>query len=117
MNRDVDHERHLVGIAALSCGLAAKKDGRIIPGAAVEALNVFSDRRAWAGGVDVDGRAVSLPDEAAQELADCRSYLIWLAQSVLDGAIEGDAVAAETYKRSMAALAHVLQAWTALITV
>ena len=114
VNRDRAHERHLVAIAAMSEEFASIKDRRLVVSPSIDALNAFADQRAHAGGVIIEGRPVPLVVEAAEELADARSYLVWRAQSVLDAAIGGEPVAVEAYGRAMGSLAGVLAAWTAL---
>lgn len=114
--RDPDHERHIVGVAALAGGHARIDGGNVIVLPVIEALNEFSDARAWPGEVRED-RRVPLVTEAAQEFADARSYLVWRAQLVLDDALAGDPEASEEYKRAMEALTHLLSAWVALMRV
>jgi len=117
VNRDIELEREIIGTAALSIGQARRVDGRIEVNASIGALNAFADRRAWPGDVIVEGRPVPLLQEAAEELADARSYLLWIIQGSLDAAEAGDdADANERYGRAMRALAYVLQAWRALMT-
>lgn len=114
--RDPEHERHVVSIAALAGGHARIENGNVVVLPVVEALNEFSDARAWPGEVQED-RRVPLITEAAQEFADARSYLVWRAQLVLDDARDGDPEASEEYKRAMEALTHLLSAWVALMRV
>lgn len=116
MKRDVEHERHLVTVAALSVGLASG-DGvggyDVLP--VVESLNQWAERRAWPGDVVLPPeRETPLDVEAAEELADLRSYLVWWVQSNLDGALAGDAEASCEYERGMRALAGTLVVWAAL---
>ena len=116
MNRDVELERRLTGVVALAVGLAHRTDEGVVFQPSVEALTVFADARAWPGEVVIEGRDRSLVTEAAEELADCRSYLLWIAQSVLVRAEAGDANASDEYGRAMRALGLVLQAWQALVS-
>lgn len=116
MKRDPQLERELVGIAALAIGQAHRVENRIEVDPPIAALNAFSDRRAWPGDVIIEGRPVPLIQEAAEELADARSYLLWIIQDALDDAEAGDGDASEAYGRAMRALAFILQAWRALMT-
>lgn len=113
VRRDPAHETHLVETAALAVGLArTDTEGLVHLDASAQNLNQMALRRALPGGVRTRGR--SLPEEALEELADCRSYLVWHIQLFLDRAIEGDTAAAYEYQRGMRALAEVLQANHAL---
>lgn len=115
VKRNVELERRLVGIAAMSIGQAKRvAPGEIEVYPIVESLNRMSEARAWPGNVPVTERPVPLASEAMEELADLRSYLAWLAQSVLAGATAGDGDASDQYGRAMRALALTVAAWAAL---
>lgn len=113
MRRDTEMERQLVAIAAQSIGQAQVKDGAVEVSPLIEALNRMADERAWPGDVKL-ARPVPLLAEAAEELADLRSYLVWHAQANYDATVAGDGDAADEYGRAMRALALTLEAWAAL---
>lgn len=117
MRRDLELERDLIATVALSIGQARRIDGAIEVDAQVAALNSYAEARAWPGDVIVEDRPVPLFQEAAEELADARSYLLWIIQDSLPAAEAGDGDASERYGRAMSALAHILGAWAALTTV
>lgn len=114
VNRDVELERRLTSVVALAVGLAHTTDNGVVVQPVVDSLTAFAEQRAWPGEIVIDGRDRSLMVEAAEELADCRSYLLWIAQTVLDRAEAGDANASDEYGRAMRALGLVLEAWQAL---
>lgn len=114
MKRNLDRERELVSVAAQSIGHAQVREGRVEVSPLVEALNRLADERAWPGDVEVAGRKTPLLAEAAEELADLRSYLVWHAQAHYDATLAGDGDAADEYGRAMRALALTLEAWAAL---
>ena len=116
MRRDVAFERDVIATAALSIGQARVGDGGTVVDPVVDALNAYSEARAWPGEVVIDGRPVPLVTEVAQELADARSYLLWIIQCELPAAEAGDSDASEAYGRAMRSLAIVLEAWKALVT-
>ena len=114
MNRDIEHERHIVGVAARAAGFASLENGQVVVWPAIAELNALSDARAHPGEVVLEGRPVRLLDEVAEELADARSYLVWEIQSVLDEALAGDPAALAAYGTALTALTHLLAAWSAL---
>lgn len=74
-------------------------------------IDEYADHRAWPGGV----RLELDPDvEAAEELADCRSYLLWGLVPLAERFEAGDPDAAELYARRLRALSYVIRAWHAL---
>jgi len=102
MDRDRGLEGDLTTVAAQSAG----RDGR--------GLSLFADRRAEPGPVRMDGR--DLMHEAAEELADCRNYLVWRAQEMYPGFLAGDAQACGEYDRAMRTLAAVVVAFDEMHT-
>jgi hypothetical protein len=115
MDRNVHLERELVAVAAASEGLATWADGEVRVDPVVDRLNELSEQRAWPGGVKVGPeRPVPLVEEAMEELADLRSYLVWQAQTLRDAALAGDSEACDQYARIMRALAATVAAWVAL---
>lgn len=117
MKRDLELEHELIEAVALSIGQARRVDGVIDVDPQVSALNSYAETRAWPGDVIVIDRPVPLFQEAAEELADARSYLLWIIQDCLAAAEAGDGDASERYGRAMRALSHILEAWSALTTV
>jgi hypothetical protein len=114
MKRDPQLERELVAIAAASEGLASWNGGELRVDPIVERLNAVADERAWPGGVEVEARPVPLIEEAKEEIADLRSYLVWKAQSLREQVGTGDSEACDEYARVMRALAATVAAWAAL---
>jgi hypothetical protein len=114
MKRDVDQERELVAIAAASEGLATWSEGQLRVDPVIEKLNRLSEDRAWPGGVEVEGREQPLLQEAQEEIADLRSYLVWQAQDLRERVLAQDSEACDEYARVMRALAATTAAWAAL---
>jgi hypothetical protein len=114
MERDPQAERQLVALAAASEGLAEMVDGELVVDPIVEDLNAFADDRAHPGGVKLRERSGdrSLIEEAAEEIADLRSYLVWKALEMDRAA--GDQERPEDWIRIMTALGHCVSAWAAL---
>lgn len=117
MKRDVEAERELVAIAAASEGLATWSDGRLHVDPVVDRLNRLSEERAWPGGVEIEGRERPLVQEALEEIADLRSYLVWQAQSLRERVLAEDSEACDEYARVMRALAAAVAAWAALASI
>lgn len=101
--RDVALERRLTTLAAKAVGSE--------PAAA--SLSAFADERAWPGGVRTE---LDPTQEAREELADCRSYLVWGIERVYAEVLAGDPVACDEYERLMRALGAVVSAWRELHT-
>lgn len=114
MKRDLELERELVAIAAASEGLATWTGGELRLDPVVERLNKLSDERAWPGGVEIESRTKPLLDEAKEEIADLRSYLVWQAQALRERVLAEDSEACDEYARIMRALAATVAAWAAL---
>lgn len=76
-------------------------------------LDVYAERRAHPGGVMVPR---SFMTEAAEELADCRSYLLWQACEHYEGYLAGDLESCERFEHAMRVLAAVARAWHELTT-
>jgi hypothetical protein len=96
--RNLGLEKHLTELASDGNTLAANH------------LSAFADRRAWPGGV----WPKDLEREAREELADCRSYLVWRIEPIWDDYLAGDAEAGKTVARCLSALSAVVTAWQAL---
>lgn len=73
-------------------------------------LSAFADRRAWEGGV----WPKDLEQEAREELADARNYLVWRLEPVWKDYLAGDTEAGKTVARCLSALSAVVTAWQAL---
>lgn len=118
MKRDLQAERELVAVAAASEGFASMVDGVLVVDPIVEDLNDFANERAHPGGVQVEDRPTNrtLIEEAAEEIADLRSYLVWKALAMDRDGSEGDRPAErpEDWIRIMTALGHCIAAWAAL---
>lgn len=98
--RNVPLERELTRLAARAAGYT---DGPL-------GLDDVADHRAHPGGV----RSRDFEREAREELADCRSYLVWACEPVWEAHLAGDPEASATVERCLRALAGVVTAWREL---
>lgn len=103
--RDLAYERELTDLAAQAAG---------VPEAAAS-ITRYADARAWPGGIR--GRTLDQwRVEIEQELADARSYVVFLLTVIRPSFEAGECWACDAYVQSMGCLVGVLQAWAALHT-
>ena len=76
-------------------------------------IDEYADLRAHPGGVRAD---LDADQEAREELADARNYLLWGIEPIYAMVRSGRSQYAADYERRMRALSHVHQAWHALHT-
>lgn len=100
--RDLPLERHLTELAATAAGLPNDRG-----------LRAFADRRAWPGGIRTPR---DWDQEAAEEIADCSSYLTWGLVEDHPGYLAGEPVATARFERRMRALMRIVEAWVELFT-
>ena len=101
--RDIPYEHHLTAMAA---------EAASVPHAAAS-ITRYADSRAWAGGI----RGRSLAQwrvEIEQELADARSYCVFLLTVIRPAFQAGESWACDEYVQTMGCLVGVLTAWAAL---
>lgn len=106
MDRDRALERYLLDIAAQAAG-HTRPEGLSVVGDD-GGLGAFADHRAHPGPVHLPR---DFDREAAEELADCCSYLIWGIQEHHAAFLAGDAGAVDAYERRMRALAGLVRVW------
>lgn len=100
--RDLPLERHITDLAARAAGLPSDRG-----------LRHFADRRAWPGGVRTPR---DWDQEAAEEIADCSSYLLWGCIEEYDGYLAGEPVATARFERRLRALRRQVESWHELFT-
>lgn len=105
VDREVDREVELVEAAASLVRIPVSNGHfQTLVKPPVKGLNDFADQRAQTKGVGVSERVIEEGDkEALEELADCRSYLVWKV-------LHDDASSASNQLRAMA-IGHVAAAF------
>ena len=103
--RDTEVEQELTGIAGQAAGVHPS---------VVKGLDDYANSRAHDGPVRVHNRDLLI--EAEEEVADCRSYLVWEAIRCKPGLLAGDHEATIRYDIAMRALAALQIVWRELRT-
>lgn len=103
--RDLAYEVEMTSLAAEAAG---------VPHAAAS-ITRYADTRAWPGGIR--GRTLGQwRVEIEQELADARSYCVFLLTVIRPAFQAGESWACDEYVRTTTCLVGVLQAWAGLHT-
>ena len=106
--RDVALERQLTRMAHQAAGVAVPMDER-----EPTHLDAYADYRAQPGGVRVPRQFIQ---EAREELADARNYLVWEACAHHAGYMAGDPESCARFEHAMRVLGKVCEAWRELHT-
>lgn len=101
--RDLPLEAHLMDIAARAAECFDADGNGYDAG-----LSAFADARAWPGGVraDMDGK-----QEAREEFADARNYLVWEIRKLWPLVEQGEPEALDEYSQLMGALSGLVTVW------
>lgn len=99
--RDFALERHLVDIACRASGHPTGDGG----------LSALADSRAWPEGIRPDLAALQ---EAREELADLRNYLVFGVTLIYPAVVAGEPEALDLYSQLMGALAGTVDTWHAM---
>lgn len=106
--RDPLLERRLSRLAHQAAGVHVPMDE-----AEPTALDAYAERRCHPGPLRLPR---SWMTEAAEELADCRNYLLWEASEHHAGYLAGELESCERFEHAMRTLAAVARAWHELTT-
>ncbi len=106
--RNPQLERTLSRLAHQAGGVSVPLDDR-----APTALDEYAERRCHPGPLRLPRVWMT---EAAEELADCRNYLLWEATAYYEGYQAGDPEACRRFEHAMRTLAAVAKAWRELTT-
>ena len=106
--RDVALERKLSRMAHQAAGVMVPMD-ETTP----TQIDTYAERRCHPGPLRLPR---SWMTEAAEELADCRNYLLWEATAHHAGYLAGDLDACARFEHAMRTLAAVTVAWRELTT-